>query len=77
MKIMERRSTRLAFLAGGMALVVASVGCGDEFLATAPVTECREVATQCQLAKGPLGVCEQRVCESFESAPCFSCIPQH
>jgi hypothetical protein len=59
----------------GIALGVTA--CGDEFIAAAPVSECREVATQCRLAKGPLGVCERRACEAGEAAPCFSCTPQH
>jgi hypothetical protein len=62
-------------LAGVLGLL--AFGCGDEFLAAAPVGECLEVATQCRLAKGPLGVCERRNCEAEESPPCFSCTPQH
>jgi len=72
---LRRRALAIAIFAGGTALAVA--GCGDEFLAAPPVDECREVATQCRLAKGPLGVCERRACEDAESAPCFTCTPQH
>jgi hypothetical protein len=69
---MNRRILALAFTFG-----LGVTGCGDDFLAQAPVHECREVATQCRLAKGPLGVCERRTCERDESAPCFACTPQH
>ncbi len=62
-------------LAGVLGMVTA--GCGDEFLAPATETECREVASQCRLPGGPLGVCERRTCHASEAPPCFTCTPQH
>lgn len=64
----------LAFLS---VFVVASSGCDGAFLAEAPVEVCSEVAVQCQLSKGPLGVCERAVCGDGEAGPCFVCTPQH
>ena len=58
-------------------LVLAIVGCDAAFLTEAPVQVCQEVATQCQLAKGPLGVCERVACAENQADPCFACTPQH
>ena len=54
-----------------------TLGCGEAFVAAEAVRECSEVATQCRLEDGPLGVCERRACGANESPPCFVCTPQH
>ena len=56
---------------------LATLGCGESFVAAEAVRECSEVATQCRLEDGPLGVCERRPCAVNESPPCFVCTPQH
>lgn len=56
---------------------LATLGCGEAFVAAEAVRECSEVATQCRLADGPLGVCERRSCGADETPPCFVCTPQH
>jgi hypothetical protein len=38
---------------------------------------CSAVADQCELASGPLGVCERAACAPGETPPCFQCTPQH
>jgi hypothetical protein len=53
------------------------LGCDADFVQTGPVEQCVEVAVQCQLAKGPLGVCERTPCEGDRQEPCFVCAPQH
>ena len=57
--------------------IMMSNGCDAAFLSEAPVQVCREVATQCELAKGPLGVCERAACAEDQEEPCFICTPQH
>ena len=54
-----------------------TIGCGQDFVTQEAVSECSEVATQCRLSDGPLGVCERRPCEAGEPPPCFVCTPQH
>lgn len=56
---------------------LAFTGCDAVVLSEAPTQVCREVATQCQLAKGPLGVCERAACAANQEEPCFVCTPQH
>ncbi|MFK7895602.1 MAG: hypothetical protein AB8G23_07180 [Myxococcota bacterium] len=70
---------RLRGFGRGIALVAlfACAGCDAAFFAEAPAQNCQQVARQCQLAKGPLGVCERAVCEEGEEGPCFVCTPQH
>jgi hypothetical protein len=57
--------------------VFVGLGCDASFVEAGPVRECSEVAAQCVLAKGPLGVCEQIPCPEGESAPCLVCTSQH
>jgi hypothetical protein len=70
-----RRKGRSVFLMLGW--MISSVGCDAAFLVEAPVQLCTEAGVQCQLAKGPLGVCERATCEDAEAEPCFVCTPQH
>ncbi len=83
MKVSERkakRSTCLIEVIPKLLLLIAilgATGCDAAFLLEAPVQVCKEVATQCQLAKGPLGVCERSVCVEGQEKPCFVCTPQH
>lgn len=38
---------------------------------------CRQAFEQCQLADGPLGVCQEVSCAEGQLAPCFNCVSQH
>ena len=62
----------LAFVAA-----LACSGCEDSFFESGPTTRCTEVASQCVLPEGPLGVCERTPCAAESEAPCFVCTPQH
>jgi hypothetical protein len=61
-------------LAGFAATLLA---CDRSSLSASPATTCAEVGAQCQLAEGPLGVCERSPCAAGGTPPCFRCIPQH
>jgi hypothetical protein len=69
------RSLRRGFAAALLAMVVAAPGCdiGEE----AASAECARIGARCQLADGPLGVCQERPCEAGRAAPCFACTAQH
>lgn len=58
-------------------LCLGLLGCEGDYLAAEPVETCVEVAVQCRLPAGPLGVCERRTCDSGEQRPCFVCTSQH
>jgi hypothetical protein len=66
------------FVRSALAITLLSLvpGC-DGFVTEAPPATCVEVGTQCQLATGPLGVCEQTICAAGEVPPCLTCTPQH
>ena len=70
------RSNPLTILLATMA-TAAIFACDARFIEAGPSGECREVAAQCVLEKGPLGVCEQTRCLEGESGPCLICTPQH
>ena len=59
------------------AVCLVATACEGDFVADEPVRVCTDVAVQCRLADGPLGVCERRPCRSGEEPPCFVCTPQH
>jgi hypothetical protein len=61
----------------GWLLVWLLAGCDLGTISTVPAARCTETGTQCQLAGGPLGVCERTACAPGESPPCFQCTPQH
>jgi hypothetical protein len=52
-------------------------GCDSSLISEGPVAVCTESGEQCQLSKGPLGVCEAVPCLAGASAPCFKCTSQH
>jgi len=63
-----------------LVLVLVATGllaCDEQLFSPPPVSACIEVGVQCELAKGPLGVCERAVCGDNQLAPCFECTPQH
>jgi hypothetical protein len=60
-----------------LASALAWAGCEDSFFESGPAMRCTEVAAQCVLPDGPLGVCERTPCEAGSEAPCFVCTPQH
>jgi hypothetical protein len=62
----------IAVIAAGL-----TTACDGDFVATGPVAVCAEAGRQCQLADGPLGVCEQRPCQTDQRASCFVCTSQH
>jgi hypothetical protein len=70
------RSVTMAIV-GFVSCLVMALGCDTSFVEAGPGEVCREVGTQCVLAKGPLGVCEQIQCANDAEPPCFVCTPQH
>jgi len=70
----------LAILSATVAVAVALVfafGCDGDFVSAGPVTVCAEAGQQCQLEKGPLGVCERTACPEDRMDACFVCTSQH
>ena len=71
-------SIRIGF---GLLACAAGPGCDSDFLASGPVRICTEVAVQCVLPEGPLGVCERTPCGGEgggeAAGACFACAPQH
>jgi len=58
--------------------IVACAGCDSGDFSAAPVSAaCSSIGSQCQLADGPLGVCQEAPCGPGETRPCFKCISQH
>lgn len=67
-------------LAGALAVLAALslVSCDfGSFVSEPPTAVCTESGALCQLAKGPLGVCEVSPCPPGSDPPCFQCTPQH
>ena len=62
---------------GLLALLLAAMACDADSLVAGPVAVCSETGAQCQLPKGPLGVCERVPCGDSKSAPCYACVSQH
>lgn len=60
-----------------LTLLLATAACDADTLIGGPIAICTESGEQCQLPKGPLGVCERRPCSASETAPCFTCVSQH
>ncbi len=53
-------------------------GCDLDSMSSPALTEhCSQLGAQCQLAEGPLGVCENIACDSGAEPPCFRCVDQH
>lgn len=45
---------------------------------TKPVPKtCTKVFAQCQLPKGPIGICQHTTCKAGQKKPCFACVSQH
>jgi hypothetical protein len=57
--------------------LLALTACSADFETTGPVAICHEAGVQCQLSKGPLGVCERAICADGTDTPCFKCTSQH
>lgn len=81
---MRSESTRWVFvlsvalpLTSSLIFLLAFVGCDSDAMLTGPSADCVEAGVQCQLSKGPLGVCERAQCEAGGTPPCFQCISQH
>jgi len=70
----ERALARASTL---LVCMVALTACNPDTLTDTPPATCTESGVQCQLAAGPLGVCERAQCGPDETAPCFQCTPQH
>jgi hypothetical protein len=59
-------------------LTVAAVACDPgAFVSEPPPATCTQIGAQCQLAAGPLGVCESAPCAAGATPPCLVCISQH
>ena len=61
----------------GLIAVCMLSGCDATSFTEAPPAICTESGVQCQLAKGPLGVCERAPCPEGQASPCFKCTSQH
>jgi hypothetical protein len=59
-----------------LALVAGLCG-GCDVVSEPPVAACAEIGSQCQLPRGPLGVCQQTECDAAAMPPCFKCTSQH
>jgi hypothetical protein len=64
-------------IAAALLTAAALAACDPSSLGSSTPTHCVEVAAQCQLEAGPLGVCERTECAAGEVPPCFVCTPQH
>ena len=72
------RTVSMAFLPWSLVLALALLlGCDANFVEEGPADICTEVAVQCVLPDGPLGVCEQVPCADGVVGPCLVCTPQH
>jgi len=60
-----------------LAAATATTVAGCDMSASSMPTECRVLGAQCQLASGPLGVCENVAFKSGDAGPCFHCVDQH
>ena len=65
-----------ALAAGCLAAFMAACDPGD-FVAEPPSATCTRIGAQCQLASGPLGVCESAPCPAGATPPCLVCTAQH
>ena len=65
-----------ALLAALAFALLASCDLG-ELVSEPPSAACTESGALCQLAGGPLGVCEHSPCPPGADPPCFQCTPQH
>jgi hypothetical protein len=68
---------RRVLLTLGLAASLGLADCGPGALSGAPSARCTEPGAQCQLAEGPLGVCERADCAPGATPPCFRCVAQH
>ena len=73
----RRRSALLIAVSLAAAALGLLVACDAGSLSVPSPARCIAVADQCQLEKGPLGVCERSACAPGETPPCFQCTPQH
>jgi len=63
---------------GVACLVALAAACDSSSFVSEPAPAiCSEIGAQCQLAEGPLGVCESAPCEDGATPPCLVCISQH
>jgi hypothetical protein len=75
--IATHRERGVAALLAAFVAVAALSGCDAGLMAESASTVCREAGAQCLLPTGPLGVCEQTLCEGDAGSPCFTCVSQH
>jgi hypothetical protein len=66
---------RLGFL--GLIAACMLSACDATTFTEGPPAICTESGVQCQLAEGPLGVCERAPCPEGQASPCFKCTSQH
>ena len=66
---------RLGFL--GLIAACMLTACDATTFTEGPLAICTESGVQCQLAEGPLGVCERAPCPEGKASPCFKCTSQH
>ena len=72
-----RKPPRILFAAALMVSLVVAGACDLGSISDGPPANCSESGVLCQLASGPLGVCERTQCGPDHTPPCFQCTPQH
>lgn len=70
-----RRLMIMHALAFVVAFAVA--GCDAMPVEAPPPATCTSIGARCQLADGPVGVCQDAPCAPGATPPCFQCTPQH
>lgn len=69
------RARRLLVVVGA---VMTFAGCDLAALVeSAPTAACSEFGSRCLRPEGVVGICRARDCRKGETAPCFTCTPQH
>ena len=63
----------LAFVLMTSAGLVSCKGCEAKPI---PKT-CTKLFDQCQLPKGPIGICHVTTCKPGQKKPCYACVSQH
>lgn len=71
------RPRKISRVAALIACLLVAAACDLDSIGDAPAANCSESGVLCQLASGPLGVCERTQCGPDHSPPCFQCTPQH
>jgi hypothetical protein len=64
-------------IVAGLLAALASACDPAGLISEPPSATCARVGAKCQLADGPLGVCESAPCTADAAPPCLVCTAQH